>query len=248
MLRFFRTGSFGNGTSISGYSDVDYFASLPSEHISSYSESTLIKSKSVLDTRFALTGVHIDSPAVVVPFGSIRSETTEIVPAAFISKHSSGAHIYTMPDGYGGWIYSSPEIHNKYVFDLDTLLGGKLRPLIRFVKAWKYYYNVPISSFYLELFVSVYASTNSPIIYYWDLKNIFSRLNDSRLSVLSDPCGISGTIPPCSSEAERQRALLKVETACRRITNAFAAEQTNDTPGAFYWLNELYNGNFPAYG
>src|SRR5258708_3949048 len=29
LRRFFRTGSFGNGTSISGYSDVDYFASLP---------------------------------------------------------------------------------------------------------------------------------------------------------------------------------------------------------------------------
>ena len=29
MTRFFRTGSFGNGTSISGYSDVDYFAEIP---------------------------------------------------------------------------------------------------------------------------------------------------------------------------------------------------------------------------
>jgi len=86
MLRFFRTGSFGNGTSISGYSDVDYFASLPSEHISSYSELTLIKLKSVLDTRFPQTGVHIDSPAVVVPFGSIRSETTEIVPSTFFQN------------------------------------------------------------------------------------------------------------------------------------------------------------------
>ena len=28
VLRFFRTGSFGSGTSISGYSDVHYFASL----------------------------------------------------------------------------------------------------------------------------------------------------------------------------------------------------------------------------
>ena len=134
------------------------------------------------------------------------------------------------------------------MFDLDTRLSGKLRPLIRFVKAWKCYHKVPISSFYLELFVSVYASTNSPIIYYWDLKNIFSRLNDSRVSVLSDPCGISGGITPCSNEAERQRALSQVETACRRSTNAYTAEKANDTAGDFYCLNELYNGNFPTYG
>ena len=29
LKRFWRTGSFGNGTSISGYSDVDYMASIP---------------------------------------------------------------------------------------------------------------------------------------------------------------------------------------------------------------------------
>jgi len=29
IKRFFRTGSFGNGTSIRGFSDVDYFASIP---------------------------------------------------------------------------------------------------------------------------------------------------------------------------------------------------------------------------
>lgn len=33
LLRFFRTGSFGNGTSISGYSDVDYLASLPYDQV-----------------------------------------------------------------------------------------------------------------------------------------------------------------------------------------------------------------------
>jgi tRNA nucleotidyltransferase (CCA-adding enzyme) len=27
LLSFFRTGSFGNGTSVSGFSDVDYFGS-----------------------------------------------------------------------------------------------------------------------------------------------------------------------------------------------------------------------------
>ena len=34
LRRFWRTGSFGTGTSISGYSDVDYIASIPTKNLS----------------------------------------------------------------------------------------------------------------------------------------------------------------------------------------------------------------------
>jgi hypothetical protein len=33
MMRFFRSGSFGSGTSVRGYSDVDYFASIPKKYL-----------------------------------------------------------------------------------------------------------------------------------------------------------------------------------------------------------------------
>ena len=33
LKRFARIGSFGNGTSVSGYSDVDYLASLPTDQL-----------------------------------------------------------------------------------------------------------------------------------------------------------------------------------------------------------------------
>ena len=39
LLRFWRTGSFGNGTSISGYSDVDYMASIPGKNLKQNSSS-----------------------------------------------------------------------------------------------------------------------------------------------------------------------------------------------------------------
>src|SRR5207237_177191 len=84
MLRFFRSGSFGYGTSIRNYSDVDYFASLPADRISQNSSTTLELVKGVLDRRFPNTGVLIRGPAVVVPFGTDRSETTEIVPASLV--------------------------------------------------------------------------------------------------------------------------------------------------------------------
>src|ERR1039458_4720390 len=77
LNRLFRTGSYGNGTSISGYSHVDYFASLGRDDLSASSTYTLTRVRDVLDKRFPNTGVRVNCPAVRVPFGTIASETTE---------------------------------------------------------------------------------------------------------------------------------------------------------------------------
>ena len=87
---------------------------------------------------------------MVCPFGSLSAETTEIVPADFY-KLVDGNNIYEIPDGSGGWMKAGPKAHNQYVADVNKKLKYKVKPLIRFLKAWKYYCNVPISSFYLEI-------------------------------------------------------------------------------------------------
>jgi hypothetical protein len=81
LLRYFRMGSFGNGTSISGHSDVDYLACLPNRVLTLNSASTLVKVRNALDSRFPAAGVQVRTPAVVIPFGSMKSEQTEVVPA-----------------------------------------------------------------------------------------------------------------------------------------------------------------------
>jgi len=54
-----------------------------------------------------------------------------------------------------------------------------MKPLIRFVKAWKYYNNVPVSSYFLEMKVAKYASNEETILYLIDLKFFFKKLLDS---------------------------------------------------------------------
>lgn len=93
---------------------------------------------------------------LVCPFGSSKSETTEIVPADYVGE-SGDYKIYDIADCSGGWMRASPDAHNDYVRIIDDRLGGKVKPLIRFIKVWKYYRDVPISSFYLELRVAKYA-------------------------------------------------------------------------------------------
>ena len=86
LLRFFRSGSFGNGTSISGYSDVDYFANIPSDNLYKSSNYSLRKVRGALANSFPKTNVRVSCPAITVPFGIAGKEATEVVPAYFIKK------------------------------------------------------------------------------------------------------------------------------------------------------------------
>ncbi|PSB84361.1 nucleotidyltransferase [Photobacterium damselae subsp. damselae] len=246
MTNFFRSGSFGNGTSISGYSDVDYFAVIPTNNLKENSSNSLCDIKDILATRFSNTRVRVSSPTVLVPFGSLKSESTEIVVADNVDI-IKGYDVYEIADGKGGWIRSSPKAHNDYVRTVDKKHGGKVKKLIRFIKAWKYYNSVPISSFYLELQVTKFCNEEPSIIYLMDLKSILNKLLSNNLASLRDPVGISGLIAPCSSDSNYKDALSKLKTAVNRATKAYMAESENNTKDAFYWLNMLYNNRFTNY-
>ena len=247
ITRFFRIGSFGNGTSISSYSDVDYFASIPRKHLTDNSYSSLRKVKNVLISRFPNTGIYISTPAVVAPFGNKLSEWTEIVPADFIKKNEHKRLIYEIPNTSSGWTQSSPDAHNAYVTRHNKKFGGKLKSLIRFLKAWKYYRKVPISSFYLELRTTKYMTDEKSIVYSIDLRNILKRLLDCDLASIQDPLGISGYILPCSSDTQKDDALSKLETALTRADKAREAEKDENIKDAFYWWNLVFANKFPSY-
>lgn len=248
IISFFRSGSFGNATSISNYSDVDYFAWIPYEESTSNSTSLLTKVYNALNRRFPLSGVYIDSPAIVVPFGTDASETTEVVPAQYKSETQDGVEIFNIANGSGGWLASSPKSHTAYVKLVDEKHNGKVRPLIRFAKAWKYYKSVPIQSFYLELFITNYALTQTAILYLWDLDEIFKQLWEQYLPAIPDPTGVSEHVFPCTTQTELKDARDKILSAHIDAENANKSDKDGDTQRAFYWLRQLYDGKFPAYG
>ncbi len=142
---------------------------------------------------------------------------------------------------------SSPHIQNDYVRDIDERTGGKTKPLIRFLKAWKYYNNVPISSFYLELVTAKHAASAGPIIYSWDLRDTFKKLRESRLAEIDDPAGTSGGVSACHTTTQKDEALGKVERAATRATLAKQYEDDGKTAEAFDWWDRVFNGKFPSY-
>jgi Second Messenger Oligonucleotide or Dinucleotide Synthetase domain len=246
LQRFVRIGSFGNGTSVSGYSDVDYLASIPTSKLTESSAYSLIKVRDALDTRFPATGVRINSPAVAVPFGKYRSEDTEVVPADYIEE-VSGFKVYEIADGNGGWMRISPDSHNAYVARVDAALSGRVKPLIRYVKAWKFLRNVPISSFYLEMRVAKYAEGEPAIIYDVDIKRVLRSLWDHQLARMQDPTGFSGYISACKTEAQKQDALSKLSNAVVRAEKATEAGTSEKISEAFDWWRLVYADAFPTY-
>jgi hypothetical protein len=246
LNRFVRIGSFGNGTSVNGYSDVDYLACLPSNQLTTSSTYSLTKIRDALAARFPTTGVYVSCPAVVCPFGTSLAERTEVVPGDY-RHEASGYKVYDIADCAGGWMEASPDAHNAYVRTIDDKLANRVKPLVRFLKAWKYIRDVPISSFYLELRVAKYAYQEKSIIHEYDVKRVLAQLWDCQLANIQDPMGISGYIPACKSAAAKADALSKLATAATRAEKARDASSKGDISGAFDWWRLLYDDWFPTY-
>lgn len=249
LVRFFRSGSFGNGTSISGYSDVDYIASIPRKNLKKKSSTTLRAVRDSLDTRFPNTGVAVRCPAVIVPFGTQAKESTEVVPADRVDKTAKGGHpIYDIADCLeDGWRRASPEAHNAWVRSIDKKHSGRVKPLIRFIKAWKYFREVPVSSFYLELRVTKYADSESSILSNWDVKRVLCHLRDIGLAKMHDPLEVSGYVAACRTQAQLDDAKSKLDRAANRATNALQAEKDGKLKDAFGWWDKLFAEKFPSY-
>jgi hypothetical protein len=205
-----------------------------------------VKVRNALDARFPNTGVKINNPAVVCPFGKYKSEDTEVVIADYIGERN-GFKVYEIADGSDGWREVSPDAHNHYVANVDRKHGGKVKPLIRFVKAWNFYRDVPIKSFYLEMAVAKYSDGESSIVYDIDVKRILNMLTANSLSAMQDPTGVAGYIYPCKTDALKQDAISKLTTAATRAYKACEAEECGNTKEAFEWWRLLYNDKFPTY-
>jgi hypothetical protein len=251
MKTMFRTGSFGAGTNIRNYSDVDYFAVIPTAKLKANSGVTLAEVAASLRARFPLTAnIRVNSPGVQVPFGDGGSETVEIIPVDETGRTSLNFRQFDIPSSTGDWKFSAPESHKAYVDGINDKFAGRVKPLIRFLKAWKFYRNVPIRSFYLELRVAAYANSETAIVYGIDVRNLLTALWNDQLSDLSDPRFPNDNmlLSACTSESGRKDALSKLENSKNWAQKA-VSEQHSERPGAAIALwKTLYADEFPSFG
>lgn len=244
---FFESGSFSHGTGVRNKSDVDVFVSLgETKPDSSYSALTWVKG--ALERSFPRTGVRIRRPAVVVEFGG-GYETWEVIPAFLTARGALSQHIYDIPGPGAGAAYidSAPKEHLDYVNECNkTPHDGDAKDLARLIKAWKYYRNVPISSFYLEMRCAQHVANQSTYIHVWDVCQLLEELNRHQLAAMNDPKGATGRFYACSSDTTKEDALSKLEAAANRARKALDAHNADKPDDAFYYLDLLFGGKFPA--
>lgn len=223
IVRMRETGSWHHGTALNINSDVDYFVTMPGTR-PTYSTTALETLRSSLDRGLVGCSVSIDRPAVRISY-IWGGPAVEIAPAYFRESDD-----YDIPDPDGvGWIRSNPAVHLEYVNKAQKATDGRAKGLIRLVKAWKTVNRVPLSSFYLEMRTAQYALGNSPIIYDWDLRNVFKSLADSELRDMNDPTdyGRRITAGP-KSAAESLFAAIAIEQAARLSRLAREATEAGD--------------------
>jgi hypothetical protein len=246
MTSFFRSGSFGYGTSVSNYSDVDYFAVMPPNKLKQDSNASLRDIANTLRQRSPFSKVNVQTPAVVIPFGNALSERHEIIPAHFIST-AGGISFYGIPNRTGGWMQSAPQAYGDYIDAIQARLADRVKPLIRLLKAWKYYNNVPIRSFYLELSVAEYAAAQTYITYKYDVRSALGYLFNSNLANRLDPFNSAENIYAGFAGIEIDTSLNKLQAAHASANYALNSENAGRTLDAFQFWDQVFNGNFPGY-
>lgn len=247
VRRFFETGSFSHGTGVRGYSDIDALVSLgDTKPESSYTALTWVKD--ILSDRFPRTTVKIRRPAVVIEFGG-GYETWEVIPGFLTTRGGPDQLVYDIPGPSAGAVYidSAPKEHLAYVDGCNLKPHkGDAKALARLIKAWKYFRNVPISSFYLEMRCAQHVATQKTYIHVYDVCQILEKLDGHELAPMNDPSGATGRIHACSSDATREDALSKLSTAAARARKALDAYKDEKYVTAFENLDLLFAGKFPA--
>lgn len=236
IIRMRETGSWHHGTALDKFSDVDYFVTMRGSRPNA-SSTALETLRSSLARGIRGAFASIDRPAVRLRFLDDGPDV-EITPA-----HYQDTDDYDIPDPDGtGWIRSNPAVHLEFVDRAQKETAGRAKGLIRLVKTWRAWNNVPLSSFYLEMRAAQYSLSHKPIIYDWDLRDFFKGLSGNGLREMNDPTNYGRRITTGTSNlAESITAKYAVDEAARLSRLAREAAEADDQATAIGHLLALFN-------
>ena len=240
--RMFESGSFSHGTAVPVHSDVDYMARTDLDRKPSLPSTALRRVKDALEPSRLVRSVRVSSPAVKAEFWT--PPHFEIAPAFYVGE-SGGDDVFHIAGPNDEWVLSAPDAHNRWVSRQNDRLAKRAKPLVRLLKAWKYYTGAPVSSTYLELRTARYLSGEDSVVYSIDLDRMLSRMIDAELAPMNDPLGIVTRIRACSSDANRRAALALMRQARTALAKADDAERARD-PREYWWhMADVFGTGFP---
>jgi Second Messenger Oligonucleotide or Dinucleotide Synthetase domain len=175
-------GSWGKSTEIRPPRDIDVLFGLPKSVYDQYEsrignkQSQLLQEvKSVLAATYSTTKMRGDGQVIVVPF---ESYAVELVPAFLLTDGKYW--ICNTPDG-GSYKTVDPKAEKSHIKVSNDDTKGNTRDLIRMMKCWQDYCNVPLKSFVIELlvvqFIAGWAHKGKSTVYYdWMVRDFLNYL------------------------------------------------------------------------
>jgi len=242
-------GSHPRGTAIRTHSDLDLMVVMKKEEAlwggELVSSDTFIRRVlRDLRERFPDSDIRKDGLAATLAFGSTK-QSLDVVPAVFhgFNKHAARP-VFLIPDGQGGWIETSPAVHDSYFVKAFEASGGKLQKVSQLIKWWKHSRapSLPIRSFYVDMVLSHHGICSGVKSYGECLFEFFKLLAQSRCAALPDPCGISRRIAAANTTNQQEQLVAAAEYAGRHAASALAAQKSGNTAEANRQWSCVFNG------
>lgn len=234
LKKFTRIGSHSRGTAIKTFSDVDFMAVLSRNEAKwggkiVNSSTVLNRLRDDLIDRYTQTIIRRDLQAVVIEFGG-GQHAMDVVPAIFSRFMPKIGPVYWIPDGYDGWIETSPEIHNKFIIVANERSGSKMVKVIQLLKWWAVCRTsrIPIQSFHIEMLLATTNTCSGIMSYAQCLHDAFKLLAERECRGLRDPLGMSGVIYAAKTNAQWEEINNAVNYAFEHAKKALYAEAWKD--------------------
>jgi hypothetical protein len=207
--------------------------------------------KDVLAASYPNTDMRADGQVVVVPFASYR---VEVLPV-FVDKdplfgQQTGKYVICDANAGGRWKRIDPVAEKEHIKSSNDATVGNTRNLIRVMKRWQDYCNVPIKSFVIELlaidFLRGWKHAGEGLFYYdWMVRDFLAFMKGK--SIL-DSVTVPGTGESISWFVADWKS--KAESAHGRAVKACEFE-ASDKPGTdvesgMEW-QKLFGDDMPLY-
>lgn len=178
-------GSYGRGTAVRGFSDLDIIFVLPVNLYTQYNsyshngQSALLQAvKKSLQKTYSTTDIGGDGQVIVIRFTD--GIQFEIVPA-FNNTDSS----FTYPDSNNGgsWKVTNPRPEIKTIQNNNQLTNSNLINLCRMTRAWRNTWNIPMGGLLVDTLVNKFLMSSeykdkSYIYYDWMSRDFFQFLSN----------------------------------------------------------------------
>jgi hypothetical protein len=145
-------GSYGRGTAIRGFSDLDMIFVLPRELYVKYNnylyngQSALLQAvRNSLLKKYPQTAISGDGQVVVIKFSD--GMKFEVVPCF---PNDDGSFTYPDSNNSGKWKTTNPKPEINAIGGRDLLCNGNLKQLCRMARAWKNNWYVPMGGLLID--------------------------------------------------------------------------------------------------